>query len=199
MQHLQKHGKGGEAVAFLKQNFNCVEIPTDPCQPSSPQSAQRAALIPGGAFTFSSLTTDNCRLTTTSKKSRAMAVVGSRGDAHAAKLILVILLVEDVPLLAAFQNFFFLRSDSLADFQFDLLFLFERGGQNLHHLLANGVAVVDEFHVFAGDKHFGDLVREPYDFFAGKAHRFSKSSYEIVNDCMKGLLQLRRRPKPQLQ
>src|SRR6266436_4653638 len=112
MQHLQKHGKGGQAVAFLKQNFNCVEIPTDPCQPASSQTAQRAALIPGSAFTFSSLTTGNCRLTTTSKKSRAMAVVGSRGDAHAAKLILVILLVEDVPLLAAFQNFFFLRSDS---------------------------------------------------------------------------------------
>src|SRR6266576_7063251 len=126
-----------------------------------------------------------CGRTTTTENLRAMAVVWSGGDAHAAKLILVILLVEDVPLLASFEDFLFLRSDSLADFQFDLLFLFERGGQNLHHLLANGVAVVDEFHVFAGDKHFGDLVREPYDFFAGEAHRFSKSSCALDIDCVK--------------
>src|SRR5437016_4409271 len=128
-----------------------------------------------------------CGRTTTTENLRAMAVVRSGGDAHAAKLILVILLVEDVPLLATFQDFFFLRSDSLAHFQFDLLFLFERGGQNLHHLLANGVAVVDEFHFFAGDKHFGDLVRQPYDFFSrerseerrvGKECRYGWSVYQ---------------------
>ena len=50
-----------------------------------------------------------------------MAVVGSGGDAHAAKLILVILLVKDVPLLAAFEDFLLLRSDPLAHFQFNLL------------------------------------------------------------------------------
>src|SRR5256885_15911856 len=71
----------------------------------------------------------------------AMAVVRSGGDARAAKLILVILLVENVPLLAAFEDFFFLRSDSLAHFQLDLLFVFQRGRQNLHPLLPNGVAV----------------------------------------------------------
>src|SRR5712664_4566154 len=104
--------------------------------------------------------------------SGAMAVVGSGSDAHAAKFILVILFVHDVPLLAAFQDFFFLRSDFLAHFQFNLLFVFKCCGQNLHHLLANGVAVVDEFHFFAFDTHFRDLVREPYDFFAGEAHCF---------------------------
>src|SRR6266576_5971877 len=137
-----------------------------------------------------------CGRTTTTENLRALEVVWSGGDAHAAKLILVILLVEDVPLLAAFQDFFFLRSDSLAHFQFDLLFLFERGGQNLHHLLANGVAVVDEFHFFAGDKHFGDLVRQPYDFFSREAHRWSKSSYDLDTDCLKHMMQIRHSPKP---
>ncbi len=80
--------------------------------------------------------------------------------------------MEDVPLLAAFQDFFLLRGDFLAHFQFNLLFVFQRGRQNLHDLLANRVAVVDEFHFFAFDQHFRYLVREPYDFFAGEAHRF---------------------------
>src|SRR2546429_9948673 len=90
-----------------------------------------------------------CGRTTTTENLTAMAVVRSGGDARAAKLILVILLVENVPLLAAFEDFFFLRSDSLAHFQLDLLFVFQRGRQNLHHLLPNGVAVVDEFHFLA--------------------------------------------------
>src|SRR5689334_11643327 len=79
----------------------------------------------------------NLRLSTVDRFERlsAVAVVRSSGDAHAAKFILVILLVEDVPLLAAFEDFFLLRSDSLADFQLDLFFVFQRGGQNLHHLL----------------------------------------------------------------
>src|SRR5260370_12208484 len=131
--------------------------------------------------------------------SRAVPVVRSGGDAHAAKLILVILLVEDVPLLAAFQDFLFLRSDSLAHFQFDFLFVFQRGRQNLHHLLPNGVAVVDEFHFFALHEHVRDLVRQSYDFLAGQAHRFWKSSYGLEIDSVKLTLQVRRRPKPQLQ
>src|SRR5438552_6617705 len=101
---------------------------------------------------------------------RAVAVVRSGGDARAAKLILVILLVENVPLLAAFEDFFLLRSDSLADFQLDLLFVFQSGRQNLNHLLPNGVAVVDEFHFLALDKYVRDLVRQPNNFFPGQAH-----------------------------
>src|SRR5216684_2470044 len=160
----------GAAVVFLKKNFRCLGIPTDARHLFSAQTAQRASVISGSVLTPSSLTTDNRKLITTSKKSGAMAVVGRGGDAHAAKLILVIFFVEDVPLLAAFQDFFLLRSDFLAHFQFNLLFFFQCGGQNLHDLLANGVAVVDEFHFFAFDQHFRYLVREPYDFFAGEAH-----------------------------
>src|SRR5258708_16667865 len=95
------------------------------------------------------LSTYHCGLSTASERLRAMAVVGSGGDTHAAKLILVILLVEDVPLFAAFQDFLFLRSDSLAHFQFDLLFVFQRGGQDLPHLLANRIAGLDEIYFFA--------------------------------------------------
>src|SRR5258708_8996490 len=109
-------------------------------------------------------------LTATSRQLRTLAIVRRRGDAHAAKFVVVIFLVKDVPLLAAFQDFLFLRSDSLAHFQLDLLFVFQRSRQNLHHLLANCVAVVDEFHFLAVDEYLGDLVREPYNFFAGKAH-----------------------------
>src|SRR5260370_26538226 len=118
-------------------------------------------------------------------KLRAMAVVRSGSDAHAAKLILVVLLVQDVPLLAAFQDFLFLRSDSLAHFQFDFLFVLQRGRHYLHHMLANGVAVVHEFHFLAFDEHVRDLVRQAYDFFAGQAHRFWKSSYSLEFDSVK--------------
>src|SRR6202171_6232847 len=199
MQHLQKTRGGGAAMEFLKQNFNCVEIPTESWQPSSLQTDQRASAISGRALTSSSLSTDNRRLTTTPRKSRAMAVVGSGRDAHAAKLILVVFLVKDVPLLAAFEDFFLLRSDSLPHFQFNLLFVFQRGGQNLHHLLANGVAVVYELHFCAFDKHVRDLVREPYDFFARETHRFRKSSYGLEVDCVKPMMQVRRRPKQALR
>src|SRR3981081_1480563 len=85
-----------------------------------------------------------------------MPVVRRGGNAHAAKFILVILLVEDVPLLAAFDDFFFLRSDFLAHFQFDFLFVFQRSRQNLHHLLANSVAVVDKFDFLAVHQHVRD-------------------------------------------
>src|SRR5437660_12655305 len=116
------------------------------------------------------ITTNHCELTAASRQSRTLAIVRRCRDAHAAKFILVILLVKDVPLLAAFQDFLFLRSDSLAHFQFDLLFVLERGRQNLHYLLTNRVAVVDEFHFLAFDEYLRNLVRESYDFFASEAH-----------------------------
>src|SRR2546425_7869971 len=88
--------------------------------------------------------TKDCELTTSSEKLRPVPVVRSSGNAHAAKFILVILFVKDVPLLAAFEDFPFLRGDSFADFQLDLFFFFQRISQNLHHLLADGVSVVDK-------------------------------------------------------
>src|SRR6266851_5791384 len=197
--YIHLMGYGGYEVAFLKNNFNCTAIPMNSEHLIDTQTTDGSPAAISGALASSSLTTGNCQLRTTSKKSRAMAVVGSGSNAHAAKFIVVILLMKDVPLLAAFEDFFFLRSDSFAHFQFDFLFVFQRGSQNLHHLLANRVAIVNEFNFFAFHKYFSDLVREPYDFFAGEAHRFSNSSYEIANDCMKRMMKLRRRLKPTLQ
>src|SRR5260370_2374855 len=68
-------------------------------------------------------TTENCRLKTTSERLRSMPVVRRGGHAPAAKFILIIFFVQDVPLLAAFQDFLFLRRASLAHFHFDFLFV----------------------------------------------------------------------------
>src|SRR5260370_14604039 len=108
----------GAAVLFLKKNFRCLRIPTDSRHLFSAQTAQRASVISGSVLTPSSLTTDNRKLITTSKKSRPMAVVGSGGDAHAAKLILAILFFEAAPLLPAFHDFFLPPRASPSPLQF---------------------------------------------------------------------------------
>src|SRR5260370_22565658 len=115
------------------------------------------AVLPGGRL---KLRTNNCRLLTAST---FPAVVRGGGDSHAAELIAVILAIEDVPLFAALENFFLLRSDALADFGVGFLFVLQRGGENLHDLLADGVAVLDEFHFVAGAPPIGNLMRTPND------------------------------------
>src|SRR6266568_5168317 len=143
---------------------------------------------------FPLLSTLNCRLLTASEGLRTVAVVRRRSDSHAPKLIVVILLMKNVPLFAAFQNFLFLRGDALADFQLNLFFFSQNRGQNLHDLLADGVAVLDEFHVIALTKHFRNLVREADDFFAAQAHRFSNPSNQLEFDRMNRMLPLPPRP-----
>src|ERR1700752_2236496 len=102
------------------------------------------------------------------------AVVWGGGDAHAAEFVGVIFAIEHVPLFAAFENFLLLRRDALADFGVRFLFLFQRGGENLHDLLANGVTILDKFHFVAGDEHIGNLVRQANYFFPREFHeRFS--------------------------
>src|SRR6266852_9374181 len=192
----KKHGKGkeGTTVAFLKDYSKSARTPLE--RKGLPRAiAER--LQEGSACP--ELSTFNCGLSTASPRLRALAIVRSGGNAHAVELIQVILLVDDVPLFAAFKNLFFLRSDALAHFQFDLLFFFQRSRQNLHDLLADGVPVFHKFHFFAFDKHVRDLVRQPYDFFAGQAHRFWKSSFDLELNGVKPLMQLRRRSKPRLQ
>src|SRR6266478_5769561 len=98
------------------------------------------------------------------------AVVGGGGDTHAAELVGVILAIEDVPLFAAFEDFLLLRSDALANFGVGFLFFLQCGSENLHDLLADGVAVLDKLHLVAGDQHFGDLVRQAHDFFPAESH-----------------------------
>ena len=56
---------------------------------------------------------------------------------------------KDIPLFTAFENFFFLGSDALADFDFDLFFLAQDIGHGLDHVLADGVAVFDKLDLVA--------------------------------------------------
>src|SRR5260370_7183508 len=89
------------------------------------------------------------------------AVVGGGGDAHAAEFVSVILSIEDVPLFAAFENFLLLRSDALADFGVGFLFLFQRGGENLPDLLANGVAILAQLPFLARHQHPPNSIPPP--------------------------------------
>src|SRR5437879_536974 len=54
--------------------------------------------------------------------------------------------------------------------QHHLLLFLEHCLQDLHDLLADGVPVFDEFHLFAGHQDVGNRVREADDFFAAQAH-----------------------------
>src|ERR1700737_2863018 len=64
MQHLQKT-RGATAVVFLKQNFNCMETPTDSRRLFSVQSAQQPSVISSSALSSSSPITTNGPLAST--------------------------------------------------------------------------------------------------------------------------------------
>jgi len=81
----------------------------------------------------------------------SLVLFGSRGDTLAAKFFRVVFAKKDVPFLAAFQNFFFLGRDALADFDLDLFFFFEDVGHGLNHVLTDGVAIFDKFDFIALD------------------------------------------------
>src|SRR5690242_4112497 len=100
----------------------------------------------------------------------AVPVVGRGGDSHSTQLVCVVFPVKDVPLLAVFENFLFLRGDFLADFQVSFFFFVQRGGQDLNDLLPDGVAVFDEFHVIARNQHVRDLMGHSDNFFAAQSH-----------------------------
>src|SRR5579859_6273556 len=119
-------------------------------------------------------------------RSRPAAVVGDGGDSQPAKFVGIILAVEDVPLLAILKNFFFLRGDFLADFEIRLFFFVKSSRQDLHDLLADGVAVFHEFHVVAGNQHVRDLMGNSYNFFAAQSHSYRlPSSFPFPGVCQK--------------
>src|SRR4029077_3196411 len=62
------------------------------------------------------------------------------------------------------------RGDFFADFQVRLLFFVERGGDDLHHLLADGVAVFNKFYIVAGYQHVRDLMGDSDNLFAAQSH-----------------------------
>src|SRR5258708_29628322 len=99
-----------------------------------------------------------------------LPVIRRRGDAHTPQLVAIILLEQHVPLLAAFEDFLLLRGNLLADFHLHLLFFLQRGRQDQHHLLPDGVPVVHKFHVVARHQHFRNLVRQSHNLFPAKSH-----------------------------
>jgi hypothetical protein len=98
------------------------------------------------------------------------AVIGRRSDSQSTELVSVVLSVENVPLFASLENFLFLRGDLFADFGVGFFLVTQGRGENLDNLLADGVAVFNEFNFVAGDQHIGNLVREADDFFASESH-----------------------------
>jgi hypothetical protein len=94
----------------------------------------------------------------------------SSGDTGAAKFVGIIFAEEHIPLLAAFENFLFLRGDALANLLLEFFFIAEDVGDGLDHVLTDGVAVLDEFHFIALHQKIDDLVRDANDFFAGQSH-----------------------------
>jgi hypothetical protein len=91
-------------------------------------------------------------------------------DALAAKFIGIIFAEEDVPLLAALKDFFLLRGDAPADFDFDFFLFLKDVSDGLHDMLANSIAVLDELDFVALDEEINDLVGDTDNFFAAQSH-----------------------------
>src|SRR5947209_11119588 len=90
--------------------------------------------------------------------------------AHVFQFLYVILALEDVPLLAAFDDFFFLRADLLANAGIDFFLFTQVVLEDLDDVLTNGVAVLDELHVVAGNEKICNLVGDADDFFPTQSH-----------------------------
>src|SRR6266850_1724637 len=160
---------------FLKDYFNCGRISGGINHLQGTTAAGREKSLP-------SLSTLSCQLSTASSGSSMLPVIRGRSDAHAPKLVAIILLEEHVPLFAALKNFFLLRRDLFADFQLHLLFFLQRSRQDQHHLLPDGVPVVHKFHVVARHQHFRNLVRQSHDLFPAKSH--SRSHFLLSSFCL---------------
>jgi len=98
--------------------------------------------------------------------------LGGRGYAHAAKFFGIVFAIEEVPLFAALEDFFLLRSNAFAGLEFSFFFLAERGGEDFDDLTTDGVAVVNKLDVIAGYQDVGELVGDADNFFAAKSHYF---------------------------
>jgi hypothetical protein len=94
----------------------------------------------------------------------------SGGDALAAKFFGIVLAEQDVPFFAAFQDFFLLGSDAFADFHFDFFFFAKDIGHCLDHVLTDGVAILDEFHLVGLHQQIYQLMRDAHNFFAAQSH-----------------------------
>src|SRR5690348_5446345 len=91
-------------------------------------------------------------------------------DTHALHCLGVILAVEDVPLLAAFEDFLLLRRNLSAHFCVDLLFLFQQRCEDIDDFQPDCVAVLDKIHVGIRDQRIDHSVRQSDSFFAAQSH-----------------------------
>ena len=80
------------------------------------------------------------------------------GDAQPFESLAIISAVQDVPLFAALEDFFFLRGDLRADFGINLFFELQQRRKNVDDFLANGVAVFDEIYFGTGDEKINNAM-----------------------------------------
>src|ERR1700722_16970217 len=91
-------------------------------------------------------------------------------DAQFFYFFVVILAVEDVPLLRAFENGAFLALDFLAGGNVDSFFLIEQFFEQFAGFLADGVGVFNEFHFVHGLEDIRDRAGQHVHFVAAEPH-----------------------------
>src|SRR5258707_13321184 len=95
---------------------------------------------------------------------------GSGSDTVAPKLLRIKLAIEDAPLLAVFQNFFFHRANLFPGFHVPLFFFAKLVRKYGDDILANCVAVFDEFDFIAAARTVLNLMDQPTNFSSVKSH-----------------------------
>ena len=83
---------------------------------------------------------------------------------------LVVLAVEDVPLLAAFEDGALLGIDLLPGGLIDSFLLIEEVFHDLAHFQPDGIAVFDEVELIHFGERLGDSVRDLVHFVAADSH-----------------------------
>src|ERR1022692_3957719 len=91
-------------------------------------------------------------------------------DAELFHFLVIVLAVEDVPLLRAFEDGAFLALDFLAGGDVDSFFLIKQIFEDFAGFLADGVGVLDKFDLVHLLEHVGNGPGQHVDFVAGQSH-----------------------------
>src|SRR6202034_296868 len=102
--------------------------------------------------------------------SRLLGLAGISLNAQLLDLLVVVLAVEDIPLLRAFKDGALLALDLLAGGDVDSGFLIEQVFENLAGFLADGVGVFDELDLIHLLKNVGNRPGQHVDFVAAEPH-----------------------------
>ena len=100
----------------------------------------------------------------------AAVLFWSCSNAVATELLSIKLAVKNAPFFTVLEDFLFHRRDLLAGFDVPLLFFAKLVRKNGDNLLADGVAVFDEFDLIACDKDVHHFVGQPDNFLSRKSH-----------------------------